>query len=92
MDNKFRSRVARSVAILLVIGIWSVAGCSNVSQDNYDRLEIGMAYDDVISILGDADDCQSAVGMTSCFWGSEETYIQVRFMGKKVVFFDGGGL
>lgn len=92
MDARFRGRVNRIAVVLLAVFIWGAAGCSKLNQDNYDRLTMGMAYDEVISILGEADDCQSAIGMTSCFWGSEETYIQVKFVGKKVVFFDGHGL
>jgi hypothetical protein len=53
---------------------------------------MGMVYDEVISILGDPDDCSSALGMTNCLWGSDKKFIQVHFMAEKVVFFSAQGL
>lgn len=81
--------------LLLTIGatfllfLW---GCNNISTEKYDQLKIGMNYDEVIAILGKADECEGAMGIKSCSWGNEEKYIHVSFAGEKVVVFSGHGL
>jgi len=51
-----------------------------------------MNYDEVISLLGKADECGGAIGIKNCTWGDEEKYIKVSFAGDKVVVFFGHGL
>jgi hypothetical protein len=78
--------------ITLIAALLLVVGCSKLTQDNYDKLTMGMNYDEVISILGDADECSDAVGVKNCTWGGAEKYIKVNFIGKKVVLFSSKGL
>lgn len=77
--------VALSATLLLM-------GCSKITKENYDKISMGMSYAEVISILGDADECSGAVGVENCTWGGGETYIKVNFVGKKVVLFSAKGL
>lgn len=77
-------------AAVLLIGV--AGGCSRLNQENYDQLEVGMPYSEVVELLGEADDCSSALGMKNCLWGSDEKYIQVHFMADKVVLFSASGL
>jgi hypothetical protein len=74
-------------AVLLVC-----AGCSKMSRENYDKLKMGMSYEDVTALLGKADACESAIGAKSCTWGSEQKNISVKFVAGKVVFFSSKGL
>lgn len=68
------------------------AGCSKITQQNYNQLKIGMSYDEVVGILGEPDQCNSAVGLKDCRWGNEKRYIEIRFAGPKVVFYSAEGL
>ena len=67
-------------------------GCNTVTKENYDKISMGMSYAEVISILGDADECGGALGVENCTWGKEDTYIKINFVGKKVVLFSANGL
>ncbi|RJQ86524.1 MAG: DUF3862 domain-containing protein [Desulfobacteraceae bacterium] len=76
----------------LIASILVSAGCGKMNQKNYNRLKIGMPYSEVVSILGEADNCSSSVGLKNCTWGDEKKYINIRFAGQKVVFFSAQGL
>jgi hypothetical protein len=76
-----------AAAILLL-----VVGCSKLNKENYDKIGMGMSYDEVISLLGDADECSGAVGVENCTWGGQDKYIKVNFVGKKVVLYSSKGL
>jgi hypothetical protein len=82
----------RYFIIVLLAALLLVAGCSKLTQENYDKITMGMNYDEVISILGEADECSGAVGVEKCTWGGGEKYIKVNFIGKKVVLFSSKGL
>jgi hypothetical protein len=80
------------IALIAVSVLLLVAGCSKVSKENYDKISMGMNYDEVISILGDADECSGAVGVENCTWGGGDKQIKINFVGKKVVLFSAEGL
>jgi len=74
-----------------------LAGCSSnsrssVSKESYNRLKMGMSYEEVITILGAGNTCDNAEGARSCIWGDEKKNIGVQFVGGKVVFFTSKGL
>lgn len=75
------------IALLLV-----TSACSKLTTANYKKLEVGMPYDDVISIFGKTDNCTSAIGLKSCTWGDDKTYVTVQFMGDQVILFSSQGL
>lgn len=75
-----------SASLLLAIS------CSKLTTENYDRLEIGMDYDEVVAIFGEADECGGAMGIKSCTWGDDKKYVVVNFAGDKVIMFSGQGL
>lgn len=67
-------------------------GCSKLTQENYEKLKAGLDYDEVVTILGKADECSGAIGIKNCRWGNDKKFIQVKFAGNKVVIFSGQGL
>jgi hypothetical protein len=69
-----------------------VGGCSKLSKENYDKLKIGMSYNEVVAIMGNADTCDAAMGAKNCIWGTSTKNITVKFMADNVVFFDCKGL
>lgn len=80
----------RNLAILAAFVL--LAACSKINQDNYSKLKAGMPKAEVESLLGSPTECSGAIGLTSCTWGDEKTFISVQFAGDKVMMFSGQGL
>ncbi|MWV12383.1 hypothetical protein F3I62_09780 [Pseudomonas sp. R-28-1W-6] len=80
-----RTLVVLSACVLL-------AACSKVNQENYAKLKAGMPKAEVESLLGSPAECSGAIGITSCTWGDEKTFISVQYAGDKVMMFSGQGL
>ncbi len=77
-----------TVAFFLVV----LTGCSNLTKDKYDRIQIGMNYADVVNILGKATQCDAIGGMNDCLWGDEKRNIKIKFITDKVIFMHATGL
>jgi hypothetical protein len=80
----------RYIAVLLCCVL--LAACSKVNQDNYSKLKSGMTKPEVEQLLGAPSECAGALGLTSCTWGDEKSFISVQYAGDKVVMFSGKGL
>ena len=79
------------MAMLLIAAC--LVGCkSRINQENYNRLELGMQYEVVVDLLGEPDNCDSALMANSCTWGNEKKYINVKFVDGQVVLFGSNGL
>lgn len=74
-----------SCSVLLV-------ACSKVNQANYAKLKAGMTKPEVEQLLGTPSECAGALGITSCTWGDEQSFISVQYAGDKVLMFSGKGL
>jgi hypothetical protein len=77
-------------AVMLIVLL--IAGCSKLTMENYNRLSMGMAYSEVVNIIGSPDKCSDVMGVKNCEWGNEKKSINVTFAGDKVIFFTGNGL
>nr|NJM03762.1 DUF3862 domain-containing protein [Desulfobacula sp.] len=62
-----------------------LAGCSKVNRENYDRIKVGMEYQQVTELIGNPDKCDAALGMKNCIWGTESKNITIQFVAEKVV-------
>jgi Domain of Unknown Function with PDB structure (DUF3862) len=71
--------------MLLVALVILLAGCSKLSRENYDKLKVGMEYDDVEKILGKPDICTDTLIGKGCTWGSERKNITLAFIGNKII-------
>lgn len=60
-------------------------GCSKLTRENYEKIEVGMAYEAVVGIIGEPDTCDAALGTKKCIWGTEEKNITISFMGEQVI-------
>lgn len=69
-----------------------LTGCSPLNQENYAQLQPGMSKAEVEGVLGAADECSAALGVSSCTWGDEQRFISVQFAGDKVLLFSAKGL
>jgi hypothetical protein len=86
------SAKARVVYVMLAVLIISVLGCSKISKENYNKLKVGMAYEEVVNILGSPGSCSETLGTKSCVWGSEKRQIKVSFIASKAAAFSSRGL
>lgn len=92
---KFIKRTSLTACALCVQLL--IAGCgiddrNGVSKEKFDRLKMGMSYEEVITILGTVNTCDKAAGDRSCLWGDEKKNIGVQFVRGKVVFLTSHGL
>ena len=81
--------------VLIALFIFSsifLLDCSKLTQENYEKIKLGMQYEEVVDILGQAQECDSSIGMTNCRWESNGKYIQIQFIADKVVLFSAKGL
>jgi len=68
----------------------SLAACDNrLTSENYDKLEMGMHYNDVVDVLGAPSECNDVLSIKQCSWGDERRSISVSFVSNQVVFFAG---
>lgn len=76
----------------LVVAMLTVFGCSKLSQENYDKISIGMEYQEVIERLGNPDECKSVLNAKNCIWGDSSKNITIKIIADKVVFLSSTGL
>ncbi|MDN4504206.1 DUF3862 domain-containing protein [Alteromonadaceae bacterium BrNp21-10] len=75
--------------LLFSLTFLTLTACSPLTTENYDKLEVGMDYNEVIAILGAPDQCKEALGTNGCVWGNEQNkFIKVSFIAEKAVFFE----
>jgi len=86
--------VLSTTKVMTVILLFSIfiLTCSNVTQENYEKIKLGMSYEEVVDILGKSQECASSIGMTNCRWESNGKYIKIQFIADKVVLFSAKGL
>jgi hypothetical protein len=67
--------------------IWLLAACSNLSVENYDKLKVGMTYEEVKQLLGAPAHCNDLLGVKHCRWGDDQRHVDVNFIGGQVLVF-----
>ena len=77
---------------VLLLAIAGLVACSKVTSENYNKLESGMAYNEVSAILGGPESCSEALGTKTCVWGDEKHNITVNFIADKMIAASGKGL
>lgn len=85
------SRALAAVMLILLLCL-QTAGCSQLTQENYDKIKMGMSFQEVEKLLGPGATCDSAMGMKSCTWGSDARYVKIQFLADKVVIHAAKGL
>ena len=70
----------------------ALSGCDRVTTENYDKLEVGMPYDEVVTVLGEPTKCSAIVNTKSCRWGKEDKYIDAKIVGDSVIFLTAKGV
>ena len=85
-------KISYFLAVFLMMAVMFLAGCSKITKENYDRIKLGMTQEEVISILGKSDSCESMLGADNCIWGDANKNITIKFIGGNVVFFSSKGI
>ena len=81
------------VLVICMFSILALTGCSKVSKENYDKIKIGMSFEEVVGILGKPDTCEDPVLKTkSCMWGSSDKQIKIKFVADIVAWHSSEGL
>lgn len=62
--------------------------CNKVTVDNYNRLTVGMSFEEVRALLGPPDRCSDVMTVKHCTWGNDKRYIDVNFVADKAVLFN----
>lgn len=79
--------------VLVVLSVLALTACSKLSNENYDKLEMGMSLAEVEAVIGSPDNCSETLGTKSCLWGEEKgTYIKVSFVADNAATFSNNGL
>lgn len=73
--------------IFLAILATLIFGCSRLTQENYDKLKMGMEYKEVVSLLGKPDNCSNTLVAKNCMWGNEQKNITVSFIGDQIILY-----
>lgn len=88
--------VALATCLLLIL---MFAGCSKakeeskINRENYEKIKIGMNYEDVLGIIGKPGKCEEPVIKTkSCTWESSGRQIKIKFVFDKVAWRSSEGL
>ena len=81
------------IRTVLMLGLLlTMLGCSKLTLENYNKITMGMEYDEVTRLIGPPDKCDDVMGVRSCTWGDEKRSIQVNFLGGKVLLFSSSNL
>lgn len=73
--------------IILLSLAFFLAACSPLSVENYNKLKVGMSYDEVKQILGPPAKCSDVLGVKHCSWGDAQRHVDVNFVGDQVLIF-----
>lgn len=77
-----RTRTVFATALVLML-----LGCSKLTLENYNKITVGMSYDEVTQLIGKPKGCNDVMGIRNCIWGDEKGSINVSFAGSKVLLF-----
>lgn len=74
--------------LMFITAVLALSACTKLTQQNYDKLAVGMSTAEVNTIIGKPDSCSTTLGTKICIWGEEKgTYIKVSFVADNAVTF-----
>jgi len=91
MEN-LMSKKLKLFLLALLITLFFTTGCSKVTKENYEKLELGMEYSEIAALLGNPDSCKESVVVKNCIWGNETQNIKVNLFGNQIVVISSTGL
>ncbi|MDP2561097.1 DUF3862 domain-containing protein [Psychrobium sp. 1_MG-2023] len=69
-----------------------LSGCSKITTENYNTLEVGMDFSEVETLLGTASKCDETIGLKQCTWGDADKNINIKFVADKVTLYSKKGI
>lgn len=78
--------------LLIIAATLSLAACSKVTVENYEKIKIGMDKAEVEAVFGSADNCVEKTLHTNCVWGDESKNIEITLVSDKVTLYSKHGL
>ncbi len=78
--------------LLMVAMTLLLVACNTLSIANYDKLKLGMSYEEITAILGKSDSCDEQLATRRCQWGDDNKQIRVTFVANRATFFSHKGL
>lgn len=85
--TRMKARTVVGMGMLLVL-----LGCSRLTLENYNKIEVGMSFDEVAKLIGPPQKCDDVMGLRSCTWGDEKRSVSVSFAAGKVLLFTSSNL
>ena len=77
-----KAKTFLGMSLLLVL-----LGCSKLTLENYNKITVGMSFDEVAGLIGKPKTCSDVIGIQNCTWGDEKRSVSVSFAGGKVLLF-----
>ena len=82
-----------TIRSVLTMGLMLVLlGCGKATLENYNKITMGMSYDEVTELIGSPDQCDDLMGVRSCIWGDDKRSINVNFVSGKVLIYSSRNL
>ena len=77
----------------LIAALLLLTACSKLTMENYQKVKVGMKYDEVVELIGPPKECNEDLGTRRCVWGDEEgKHVKINFIGEAAVMFSHKGL
>jgi hypothetical protein len=80
------------ILITCLVPIFILLGCSKINKENYDKLKVGLEYEEVLKIIGKPDECESTLNMKNCIWEEPSKSIKIIIVADKVFFLSSQGI
>lgn len=58
-------------------------GCNKITKENYDKIENGMSYEEVVKLIGEPEGCTETLGISNCEWKNKDARIMITFISDK---------
>ncbi|MBN8445490.1 MAG: outer membrane protein assembly factor BamE [Gammaproteobacteria bacterium] len=78
--------------LLIILGCLALTACSKLTVENYDKLTMGMTYQQVTDIIGSPVSCDEVIGTRTCQWGDDTANVHATFISDKAIAFTHKGL
>ncbi|WP_345974406.1 DUF3862 domain-containing protein [Sulfurimonas sp. HSL3-7] len=78
--------------LVMAAALFLLSGCSKVTKENYDKIKVGMSYDEVVALIGKPEGCDEIFGVTSCEWKSGKAEVKAKFISDQVTYTTASGL
>ena len=78
--------------VLAMSLMWVLLGCSKLTLENYNKITVGMSYEEVTQLIGPPEKCDDVLGIRNCQWGDEKRSVNVNFVAGQVLLFSSSNL